>query len=268
MGNEVEKSKSRNSSHGRKSSSTSNVSSPLNPKAVEFELPLVSDQQSKKDQQEQSTQNAQGQGQHHVPLPSGPTTRGRGGQGRGRPIVTTYPLPAAPPGLGHHGQQYPFPVMPMVFPPFPAWPSLGGTDNPQPMFPMAQYPPYGSTSPPNIPFYGGQAPYQNPGRLPTNHGPGSNSGRNEASATHKSKETSTPPRSTAGPKGTQVLSSGGSRSSKDSTPSKAQPSPKRAPKAMTAAEKVSVYRREFEAARSFDDDEIYYPIGVTMCRRA
>ncbi|KAF2972758.1 hypothetical protein GQX73_g780 [Xylaria multiplex] len=234
-------SESRDSSHERQSSGSS-----LDPKASEFESTGPTEQKPKQGQQEYGWQQGRGRAQRRTP-PVGPNGYGGTGQGRGGVRRNVYTPPQITPGPQYSQQYQVPPMMPYLF----SLPSTGGGEASQPIYHMAQYPQY--TSPPMsvtsipqpTPFYGGQQQYPSFKPLPANHNQGPHFGQNMATPSRPTEQAHVP-------------SSAGSHSSKTGS-SYSQSSPRKYGKPEVKEDRISKYRREFDVARSFEDDKQFIP---------
>ncbi|KAI1299498.1 hypothetical protein F5Y03DRAFT_251008 [Xylaria venustula] len=143
-----------------------------------------------------------------------------------------------------HGQPYQYPPMIPMMPGMPMYPAFfpiypppyGGQEMFQPMYPMPQ-----------------------PMNIPTPSQPALSQGRRHGQGIPNvgpSKNSSSPqPVKTNGNTRTSIRENPPSRSVSGSSHS--QPSPRTEPK----KDKMSQYREDFEAARSFEDDTVYFPNG-------
>ncbi|KAJ2991193.1 hypothetical protein NUW58_g2606 [Xylaria curta] len=221
------KPKGESSPHTRRSSSGSSLS--FNPEATAF-----------------SATSIEGHG-----YPAGTTGgHGRGGRGRGRGQHGP-PLPCIPPKLGRPGHRQQ-PSMMQGMHPFSTPPSFASVPGYGPVYPMFSTPAPGFSDPscmsfpPLLPFGFQQQPYYG-------HQPGV---VGQESQNHNFNDAGfTSPFSGA----TSMSGEPHSRTESESSQG--------APMVMNTEQKMESYREEFEAARSFEDDHIYFPNGTPSKRK-
>ncbi|KAI0903360.1 hypothetical protein F4823DRAFT_635944 [Ustulina deusta] len=242
MGNLGGNTEAKKHRHERGSSSKSNSS--LNPKANGFGHNRPTEQQTQQCQQGQNWSNSQGQGQYRGP-PPGLSVHGKSGRGGGWSQTSIHPVTQIPPTPGHYGQQYQQPAMMTVvqLPPYPAT-SFGGY---QPMYQMPHLVGIPSILQP-APLHGGhQQQYRNARQVAMSYNQGvQNFSQNESNTTPQQPEATTQG---------QASIPGDARNRAVSGSSHAQPSPR----SEKRNDKISKYRKDLEAARSFADDHVYIP---------
>ncbi|KAI1157959.1 hypothetical protein F5B18DRAFT_657130 [Nemania serpens] len=258
--------------HGHHSSSR--ISMPLNPSAGHFTSGLPEAQRAPPSQPRSFQPRLWGPGQH-----SNGYTAGLSVQGRGQQVVTTpsqiltQPVQQGPQQGAQQVQYYPQPQLPSMMqgilsPPYhPPMYSQGGGQGYQHMFPMVQFPPptpvyvgFPVTAHP-IPLPNQQFPQQpHPGAIqaPVGQRP-VQQGNNQNSAPvasalapapaprpHRQSVPSTPAQSR-------------NRTVSGSSAPKSESKPKEISESEARNNRIKTHRKEFEVARIFEDDDIYFP---------
>ncbi|KAI1425246.1 hypothetical protein F5Y12DRAFT_714455 [Xylaria sp. FL1777] len=239
----------RKSEHDLQSSPKSNSS--LDPKANEFSATRPTEQKAKQRQQGHNWKNPQGPGQYRTPPPGlGANSKGsRGGWVQfGFPVVPQI-LPNS------YGQQYQqSQMMPAMFHalyPMPSFSSYGGY---QQMYQTQQ--PMGAPGIPQpAPFYGGQQqPQQPPQQMPIGSGQG-------APSLSPKKDPVASPQQPEAVKQKIICQTTGEPQSRTVSRSSSHAHP--SPSLKSQENKILKYRKDFEKARSFDDDHLYFPAAVS-----